>query len=97
MKRAEEKRKEPAACDFSEFEPPRSEQFISTGYMLGLLQIMPAQLRLLMREAKVSFARSVDGQGQLSIFDAEKVAAKCRDLNMEIHGAIQKVRAAARN
>ena len=51
--------------DMSEFEAPRSETFVSMGYICGLLQIMPSQLRLAMRDVRVSFSRSVDGVGLL--------------------------------
>ena len=78
--------------DLSQFDhlaPPGDKQFVSMGYVMQLLQIMPAQLKTLMESAKVRFSQTVDGIGYLSVADAELVAAKCIDVRKEIHDTVQ--------
>jgi hypothetical protein len=73
---------------FDEFAPPRDQQFVGMAYVMQLLQIMPAQLKTLMEETNVKFAQTVDGVGLFLIADAERLAAKCRDVRAEISGKL---------
>jgi hypothetical protein len=81
----------------SEFEPPRQGQLVSMGYLCGLLQITPSQLKIAMREVRVTFSLCLDGVGLLRVADAEAVAKKVAELHKEIRDGVEKVRAAARN
>ena len=61
-------------ADLERFCPPRDRQYVSVGSVCGLLQLMPAELAVLMDGAQVRFALVLDGCGYLSISDAELVA-----------------------
>lgn len=75
--------------DFDSLAPPRDQQFLSMGYAGQILQVMPAQLKVLMLECNVRFAKVVDGVGYLLVEDAETLAAKCRDIRKEMHDVSQ--------
>ena len=70
---------------FEEFSPAPERCIISMGCLMQLLQIMPAQLKVLMEQCDVKFSQLVDGVGYLTVDDAEKVAEKCRDHVKEMH------------
>jgi len=74
----------PMNFDLDHLAPHRDRQFVSIGYVCGLLQIMPAQLATLMEDCDIHFAQVVDGCGFLLVEDAERVAEKARDVYREI-------------
>ena len=71
--------------DLEHLAPSRDHQFVSMGFLCQLLQVNLGQLRTLMEECEIKFARVVDGIGYFCVADAEAVAAKCRDVRKEIH------------
>jgi hypothetical protein len=73
-----------STTDFDDLAPDRDWQFVSLGSMCGLLQCLPAQLKVLMEATDVRFALVLDGVGYLRVADAETVAAKCRDCWKEL-------------
>lgn len=74
--------------EFDGLTPNASQQFVSMGYLCGLLQILPGQLKVLMEAADVRFAQIVDGVGYLTVTDATTVAEKCREVRAEIESAV---------
>ncbi len=69
---------------FDHLAPARDRQLVSVGYLCGLLQILPGQLRVLMEDCEVKFAEVRDGVGYVLVADAETLAAKNNELREEI-------------
>lgn len=74
--------------EFDHLAPEPEKQFVSLGYLCGLLQVLPGQLKVLMEDCKINFSMVLDGVGYLTVADAERVADKCREVRDEIDSAL---------